>query len=218
MIGQDLTTNPAISIGQIFSNCCALICNSHDAMGKPQMSFIICDLSVRVTGLPGMTADGTSSWTINLFSDDAIVVAADKGFVFQAESWWDDAGNITNVNAPDGVAVDFILGEGNNINAAITPPIASAVKIRPDATGFLQYLVALKMNSYTGAAFAGYSDVTTSEATFNNALGKITFGTAPLDGSKLLTFYLVPEDDQNSLTATDKTQQFDQWQDFNYNS
>jgi hypothetical protein len=152
--------------------------------------------------------------TLTLFSKTGQIFAVGKNRVWNAEAWYDDGVNIINANAPDGVEDEFILGEGNNVSG-ITPPITTALVVSNALTTYKKYLPIIKLTT------AGVtSDVATSIATFTVGTGKITFssGNEPADGAILFTAYAVAKAYSNSFTNSDYTEQWDQWQSFNYNS
>lgn len=211
-VGQDLTTLQAIEIGQIFTEVGCLVKTVHNEDGVPMSSHLFTDLSVKIINVPGMTADGITTATVTLFSKTGQVFVAGKNRVWNIEAWYDNGGSIVNANAPDGVTDQFILGEGNNVSG-VTAPVTTALVVSNSLTTYKKYLPVLKVTT-SGVT----EDVTTNNATFTVGTGVIDFATGaePADGSILYTAYLVQKFYSNSYTNSSKTEQWDQWQEFDY--
>lgn len=145
------------------------------------VSTVFTDCELIPSALPGATnGDNFRSYTINC---KGRVIEAPQGFAFCPIVFYDDGTNIANAAAPDGLLTTFNLKDGNYaLNAPQTAALLAQV-LDPEAGSPQKYLLNLRLNGTV---------INSSQYTFNQATGVITFTSAPADGAKIEVIVLLP--------------------------
>lgn len=175
---QDITTSYVVQHAYEYGLQGALIAISHNgAGGTVQRSDLYLDVKVRIPELPG-AADGNSTYNIEFYQEEAKCYSAYGDYSWAVEVFRDDATNITNANAPDGILTAFTLGDGNS---STTSPTALSWNTNFTGTSVYEYMAKLAVNGV---------DVVDADLASYNATSA-TWNTAPADGASILMIYLI---------------------------
>jgi hypothetical protein len=187
LVGQDLHVHRILPGGKDYGRQGHLAMLSFDSDYNFKIADVLYDVGVKFLSAPG-TSDGEITRTVELYVKQGIgllsfynIAGVSSGSAPAFEIFYDNGTTVTNAAAPDGVLVDFDLGDGNNSYAVPASP--SIAIVAPGAgTDLYKYLVYCRVDGI---------DVNDSEATFDPVLKRITFATAPADGAKLEVAYAV---------------------------
>jgi hypothetical protein len=175
MIGQNIKTYPSLQFGVIHDKCCHLLIIAHDTSVEKNLleALIVTDIGVKLDVVPGVAPNTEETYTISLYTKGR-VFRVHGGHCPSFEIFYDNA---ENIKAPNGVLVDFFVGDGNHsYSSALAGAVALKV-VDPDAVSTLyQYCYFFKLNGV---------DQSPNQVSFNSTTKKFTFVTAPPALSKI---------------------------------